>query len=131
MGNEREVESIKELVASSGTAIKAGDLESFMALWDVDGVVMWPGQPVMVGKEAVYSWFSENIFGQLEYLEISRSLPEVKVADGWAYVWLATKGVVRSQTNDQTYEFTTKAIEILRQQADGSWKFWRTIHNQP
>ena len=129
MANYRDVELIERLMSQSRDAFREGDLERFIALVDDAAVVMWPNEHPFVGREAIRSWYSQNVFDQFDYLELVGSSREVEIAGDWAYVWAMAKGVVRSKTDGETFEFSSKAIDILRRQPDDSWKYWRLISN--
>ncbi|MEJ2356643.1 MAG: DUF4440 domain-containing protein [Deinococcales bacterium] len=103
------------------TARNAGDLATWLALWDENAVLMEPGREAVAGMESLrteVSWGSEDsrfalqaqeteVCGQIAY---SRGSFTVDVLD-------QRGGVVDQQ--EGTF------LSVLRQQADGSWKIYR------
>ena len=121
---------IRKLIEEDeGEIIKRGDLEGCVALYHDDAVLMWPDVLPIAGKDAIRSWYSDNIFDRFDYLDLDIAVREVQVADPWAYVWSMSRGTVRTKPEGAEHEFASKDILILRRQADGGWKFWREMLN--
>lgn len=126
--SDHDVELIRQLLLDWERAIKAGDLGSYMDLYDDDAIEMWPGHAPFIGKEAIRAWYAD-FFSHREYVEAAYSIREVEVAGRWAFDWGISRVRWRSKDSGEPVEASGKCIEVLRKQPDGSWKFWRTILN--
>jgi ketosteroid isomerase-like protein len=127
-------------------AVNDGELDKVASFWSEDGVLMPPGQPAAVGKQAVVAWY-QNMFGQVD-ADIDIRSAESQIVGDWAYdrgtftMTLAPKpaGVtgagapagtppgpaaadVKTPASPQTYNY----LVMMRRDAGGSWKLARNI----
>jgi len=122
---EADVEAIKALEHETMRAFNEGDLESYMSLFVDDAVWMPPGDVTIIGKEEIRNWFNFDLFSY----EIVISVDEVQVSGDWAFVLDNWKGTITQKESDETTEFDTKSVLILKRQLDGSWKITHAIWN--
>ena len=90
-----------------------GDAETWLGLWDKDGIRMAPGAPA-VDYATFAPGTSERFANPPASMEINSE--EVVVADSWAY----SRGTF---TVNDTVE--GKFLTIFRRQEDGSWRIYR------
>ena len=127
--NEHDLEKIEQLWHDAVDAVKAGDLDKYMDLHDDNVIVMWPNQFTFTGKEAVRSWFERQIFASYNYLDITHSIEEVEICGDRAFIRGVSENVMALKTGGESWAISSKFIEILKRQDDGSWKYWRKIFN--
>lgn len=99
----------------------SGDAESWLGLWDRDGIQMPPGVPAR-GIETLRPVLGKAWAANPR--DAMRINPEeIVITDGWAY----TRGTYTADAGDTHFE--GKFMTILRRQDDGSWRIYRDIFN--
>ena len=126
--NPNDIDAINELHAQSEAALLAGDLDTYITLLDEDAVALWPDVSPIVGKENIRTWFRDNIFERLNYVEMTHETEEIVANEPWAIWWGYGSGVVTPKAGGEQSTFRVKSLEIMRRQEDGSWRFWRLIN---
>lgn len=120
---------IEKLHQADVAATLARDVEGLTALWDSDGVLLQPGQPAIEGQ-AAFRNFVEQSFVKHPSTQVLQYVPDIRdvqVAGGLAYEWGYFDSTFRASDQDQPVTFRAKFVRVLKQQADGSWKFTRVI----
>lgn len=102
-------------------AAQAHDLERTLSFWSDDVIMMQPGTPTMVGKEAVR-----------RYVAAAFAIPGFSITWVTEHVWVAKSGELAYATGSDEIHMTSadgkpviehnKAVAIWRRQADGAWK---------
>jgi uncharacterized protein (TIGR02246 family) len=118
---------IRQAVDESVAALNASDVESLLDLHASDAVILRPGEEPDIGKEAIRGSF-EDLFRRME-LEESRTIEDLQVSGGHAFVWGLYTVALRPKDGSAPFSEKGKYIDILERQPDGSWKFARTIWN--
>ena len=120
-----DVDGIKKLRASYVAAQDASDAEGGASFWDDDCVLMPPGQPGVVGKEALLACYRGAFASGSGDTKIA--IDEAEVAGDWSfergistYSWILEDG-------GELIQGTDKYLETHRRQPDGSWKFARQM----
>jgi len=125
--SEADAEIVSQLAAEFDRCAREGDLETFVSYSTDDVVWMPPGEPVVVGKQAVREWYA-NFYGTFdidmmhEVLE-THTFGDVVIARGNATETLTPKG------GGSPMSLGAKYLLIFRRQSDGSLKVWRAIAN--
>lgn len=102
-------------------AAQAHDLERTLSFWTDDVIVMQPGAPPMVGKQAVRSYVS-GAFAN----------PDFSISWITDHIWVAKSGDLAYATGSDEIRMTAaegkpviehnKAVAIWRKGPDGSWR---------
>ena len=126
---EAEAEKIMELSREWAKSAQTTDIEKVLSYWSDDAVVMAPGQPATIGKEALR-----------KMLEMNATIPGFEV--NWE-----PKAAYVSESGDLAYSIGVnymkmldslgnkitifhKGVEVWKKQDDGSWKCIVDIFNQ-
>ena len=104
----------------------ARDMQAKMRLFTPDAVLMPPGEASVVGQQAIRAWH-EKIWMGTKY-QCSGTLDEVQVFGDWALARGTFSGVETQASGAQRRE-AGKFLNLIRRQADGSWKIARAIWN--
>ena len=122
---EADIAAIESLTNQVMNAWNEGDLDAFMATVAEDAVYMPPGEPVLIGKEAIRNWYD---FGKETY-DVTISSDEIEICGDWAIQRETWKGSWIQKDSGETTQFESKDINIYRRQPDGSWKKSHSIWN--
>ncbi len=125
---EADVAAIRTLHAEWIAAETSGDLESFMALWSDDGVMMPPNAPTLIGKDAMRE-LARDFYNQFT-VTVETVIDDIVVAGDWAYIrWTTIAGTTTPKDGGMLITGSGKALWILKRQADGNWKLAYDIWN--
>lgn len=125
---EADVAAIRTFHAEWIAAETSGELESFMALWSDDGVMMPPNAPTLIGKDAMREWL-RDFYNQFT-ATIETVIDEIVVAGDWAYVrWTTIAYTTTPKDGGMPITVSGKALWILKRQTDGNWKLAYDIWN--
>jgi uncharacterized protein (TIGR02246 family) len=119
-----DIAAINKVYNQATLACGTGDVELYLSIFTEDAVVMAPGGPAVNGKAELRP-IIEGLFGVFD-LELPYTVDEVGVPGDWAF---ARSRFLYSMTPKEGGETTIspgEQLDILKRQADGSWK----IHNQ-
>jgi uncharacterized protein (TIGR02246 family) len=120
---------IEKLHQADVAATLARDAEALTVLWDSDGVLLQPGQPAIEGKSA-FRKFVEQSFRKSPSAKILKYAPDIRdvqVAGGLAYEWGYFDSTFKASDRAQPVSLRGKFVRVMKQQADGTWKFTRVI----
>jgi uncharacterized protein (TIGR02246 family) len=120
---------IEQLHQADVAATLARDAEALTALWDSDGVLLQPGQPAIAGKSA-FREFAEQSLRRSPSARVLKYVPDIRdvqVAGGLAYEWGYFDSTFRASDQAQPFSVRAKFVRVMKQQADGTWKFTRVI----
>ncbi len=101
-------------------AIRAGDMERWIALWIPEGKQMAPNAPAHIGLEAI----REGNRPLLELFDTEMSIfpDEVRVLGDHAYTHGNYDYSMTPKEGGPAISGSGKFLTILKKQADGSWK---------
>ena len=109
--------AILDIWETYSSARVAGDVETWLGLWDEEGIRMVPGVPAV--DFATFAPITAERFANAPAsMEINSE--EIVVADDWAY----SRGTFT--VNDV---IEGKFLTIFRRQDDGSWRIFRDAMN--
>jgi uncharacterized protein (TIGR02246 family) len=121
--NEADITAINELYDQWCIAANAGDLDHFMSLWADDAILMNPDAPAIFGKEQIRAFY-QTIFEEFSFEATIYGETEVQVSGDLAF----SRGTGTSRVTPKDGGATTfsdaKWLDILKKQADGSWKVY-------
>jgi ketosteroid isomerase-like protein len=114
---DTDEKAILDIWSTYTEARVAGDAETWLGLWDPEGIRMPPGAPALD-----YATFAPGIPERFAKPPASMVIEseEVVVADDWAY----SRG--KFIVNDAV---EGKFLSIFRRQDDGSWRIYRDAFN--
>ncbi|XAH25015.1 nuclear transport factor 2 family protein [Xylophilus sp. GW821-FHT01B05] len=122
--SNEELVAIEAKAVDYLTAFNRADVAAVVATYADDGVLMGPGRPAAVGKDAlatVYPGVFEAIGFNMAY-EIKEV---VQISPDWGFVRSATEG---TETNKATGVVTSAAYHelfLLRKSVAGAWQIAR------
>ena len=109
----------------------AVDTEKLLALRTDDVVYLAPGRPPLVGKDAVRKYL-EEIRQQLanwDMVGFEENWQEVQVAGDFAFQWGTVNIRAKQEGERRESAAARNVMQVLKRQADGSWKIARAIWN--
>lgn len=109
------------------SAAEAGDVEGYLAGITDDAVMMYSGQPSVVGKKAVEPFIVE-FFEQYAFKCDPWQSDEIVVLGTWAFHRYSGIATLRPKGGGEPVVLDRKYIDILRLE-DGSWKISHHIFN--
>lgn len=120
---EADITEIKEVLKQYAVACNAGDFESWISLWDDDGVQMPPDTPPLKGKTQIIEG-NKPSFDQMIVDITINSIEEVKVHGDWGLTRCTYTLAVSPKEGGETIIVMPdgKALTLYERQSDGSWK---------
>jgi uncharacterized protein (TIGR02246 family) len=120
---------IEKLHRADVAATLARDIDGLTELWDDDAVLLQPGQAPIVGRAAFHEFVKQNFAKSpsAKVLKYTPHIRDLKVVDGVAYEWGYFDSTFQPPKGAPSVTFQARFMRVLRQQADGSWKFARVI----
>ena len=108
----------------------AGDIESWIDLWDKDGVKMIVGWPAIEGRDNLLA-FKQARSGKAEVTSMAITNQDVKVAGDWAFVRGVYDQVKTPVDGSDPIVIDGWYSSILKRDQDGNWKlYWDTCASQ-
>ncbi len=124
---QQDISAITAVSKARAAAFSKGDAAGIAIHFTDDAMLMAPDKPAMQGREAVQSYY-QSIFD--EYVPgLNSYYDEVEVSGDLAYGRGFAEVVLTPRQGGQTLRSTAKYINILKRQADGSWKTTHDIWN--
>ena len=108
-------------------AINTGDADSWIALWDENGVQLPPDSPPIQGKAAIDAANRPGFADPIE--EFTIYLDETVAAGGYGYARGTYSFVLPASADSPRLFFEGKYLTIYKRQADGTWKIYRDCFN--
>ncbi len=110
------------------------DPKGLMDVWSEDGVLLNPGTPAVVGKQAIQA-NNEKGHAQVPGFKVLSYTPDLKnihvqIADGWAYEWGETDAKFQLSPDSPPVSMHSKGVRVMKRQSDGSWKFALVCGNE-
>lgn len=104
------------IVASEGS-----DLERILSYWTDDAVVLAPGLPVVIGKDALRSYVQDSM--QIPGFRISWTSTDVTFSPDGNLAYMFSQNAVTMDAPDGTLATTEgRAVTIWRRESDGEWR---------
>jgi uncharacterized protein (TIGR02246 family) len=129
---QTDVEAVTEAVNAVWdeyeASILAGDPDRWIELWVEDGVQLPPGNPPVVGKEAIYERISSDL-DAFEYSEFVINNEDVEVNGDLAFARGNYVVTFAPKSGGDSMSVDGKYMTIMHQQPDGTWKIFRDIFN--
>lgn len=108
-------------------AVETGDVDLYVANYIDDAVQIPPDAPSRIGSEQI----REAIIPALTQFDIVCPIypREAKVIGNWAFGWCDWSLSLTPKEGGETTTFDGKGIDVLKRQADGSWKYYISCWN--
>lgn len=120
---EADIKAIHELYNQWCVSVNAGDLDQFMSLWADDAILMNPDTPAIFGKDQIRASYQPL----LEQFNIAVDIygeTEVQVSGDLAFSRGTGTLTLTAKEKGPTTFTDAKWLDILKKQADGSWKVY-------
>jgi len=126
-----DMQAIERLHQKDIAATLSGDPQALADLFTDDAVLLQPGSPAIVGRQAILS-ANEKEKAKRPPSKVLAYKPEIhdlQVVNGWAFEWIDFEASYKESEDEQPKSFHAKALRILKREADGDWKFSRVMWN--
>ena len=121
----------REAVAAIEDRIRAayaiGDAEGVAGQYTEDAILMNPGQPAVVGRQAIAEGF--RFFFTYFRGELTQEIEEIEVMGDQAWMRGRMQIETTAKKGGAKNRVQGKYIAIARRDADGVWRFARDIYN--
>lgn len=124
---DEEIQKIKDMSAARAAAFNEGNAAAIAIHFTSDGILMAPEQAVAHGRKAVEAYY-QKIFDQY-HTELNSGYEEVEVSGDLAYGRGFAEVRLHPKDGGESLFSTSKYINILKKQKDGSWKTTHDIWN--
>jgi ketosteroid isomerase-like protein len=119
-----EVEKAKLLQRDAewaALASEGSELEAILGYWTDDAVVWPPGQPAVIGKDALRQYLQASL--QIPGFRITWTATDVKISpDGNLAYMFAINEVAMNAPDGSRITVAGRAVTIWRREADGEWR---------
>jgi ketosteroid isomerase-like protein len=125
------LDEIERLHETDQAASKKGDFATLITLLADGCVLLPPGRPPIIGKDAIWKYFQEQKeqLCNIEIIEYMHDFQEIKICGKWAFEWGSFSNAARPAGGGEVIRGKGKLFRILERQENGSWKVSRSIWN--
>lgn len=124
---EGDIEAIKAMSDARAKAFNEGNSVEIARHFTQNASLMAPGKPTQHGPSAVQAYY-QSIFDEYE-TELESGYEEVKVEGDLAFGRGFAKVTLYPKNGEGPIKSTSKYLNILERQSDGSWKTTHDIWN--
>lgn len=124
---DADMAAIENLRADFVTAYNAKDVDGLIRLFTADAVRMPPDEPAVSGTEELRTYFSRRF--ELGDADLSVTTQQTQVSGDWAFGRGTFAVTATPAAGGEPVEYKGKWINIMKRQADGSWKIADNIYN--
>lgn len=124
---EKDKEMITAVSNARAKAFNNSDAAGIAEHFTKDAILMAPGVPAMEGREAVRDYY-QSIFDEYE-TELDSYYEEIKIDGDLAYGRGVAKVTLIPKNDTESSSSTSKYLNILQRQPDGTWKTTHDIWN--
>ncbi len=127
---EREAEREAVMAVFKGLIVvsESGDVEGYMNHLSEEAVMMYSGQPAVVGTAKIRS-FITDFFENYKFQFNPWQSNEIQVLGDWAFHRYSGIATITPKSGGEFIKLDRKYIDILRKEAD-SWKVTHHIFNK-
>jgi len=123
------MDTIQRLIEDEFAAGNAGDTDALLSLRTDDAVEMFPGEPTLVGKDAIRSAWSQETGLTEEFTD--RSVDDIQLAGEYAFVRISFTHTATSINGGDANVSRCKGLWVIRRQPDDSWKIhWEIVNSE-
>lgn len=124
---QQDKEAITAVSNARAKAFNNSDAAGIAEHFTEDAILMAPGIPAMEGRESVRDYY-QSIFDDYEP-ELESRYVEIKIDGDLAYGRGIAKVILIPKDDTESSEATSKYLNILQRQPDGTWKTTHDIWN--
>ncbi|NHE57540.1 YybH family protein [Cyclobacterium plantarum] len=124
---EEDIAAITAMSKARADAFNSGDAVTIASYFTEGAFLMAPATETKIGPQAVEAYYQE-IFDRY-HTELESGYEQVKVDGNLAYGRGFAKVTLYEKSTGDTLHSTSKYLNILERQADGSWKTTHDIWN--
>lgn len=128
VNNPDDIRAIEEMSAARADAFNQGNAAGISIYFTEDGILMAPGSPALTGREAVERYY-QQIFDQY-VTELDSYYEEVKISGDFAFGRGIAEVTLTPHNGGEKIISTSKYVNILHRQEDGSWLTTHDIWNE-
>ena len=121
---EADIAAINAVYDQYCLGASAGDLDLFLSVWVDDVIRIEPDMPPLLGKDQVRIRFAP-LFEQFDQNDTIHGEIEVQVSGDMAFSRGICTVTIMPKQGEATNYLDGKWMDILKRQADGSWKIFR------
>jgi uncharacterized protein (TIGR02246 family) len=123
--NAGEIEEIQCLATRWTSAVEAGDIERLGRLMTEDIIIIHGNGRMVCGRETVMKDFARSF----EDYSVQQSVEseETIVAGEWAFDRAKVHTIISSRKSQDTRQFDSRTVTILRKQSGAEWRVARAI----
>lgn len=122
-----DMQAIEEMSAARAVAFNEGDASEIATHFTDSGVLMAPGFPAQTGRSAVENYY-QAIFDEF-HTSLNSYYEEVEVSGDLAFGRGVAEVELTPRDGGETIQATSKYINILERQPNGSWLTTHDIWN--
>jgi len=100
---------------------ETGDMDLYMDAYADDAVAMPPDGPVVIGSEQIRAMM-QPFFDPSVSVEVAIDLQDAVISGDWLFARSSSSHSITSKEEGTTTTLYSKILEIMKRQADGSWK---------
>jgi len=116
--------AVDETFTKYSALMEAGDLDTWIKLWDDKGVQLPPGAPANVGKATILQSM-RGAFQADDYRDFVINTEEVEVFGDLGFASGTFSTLIVPKAGGEGNPFDGKFLTIFKKQADGTWKMYR------
>ena len=124
---EKDIAAITAVSKARADAFNQGNAAGIAVHFTEDALLMAPDQPTLKGRSAVQAYY-QRIFDEYE-TRLKSYYEEVKVSGQLAYGRGFAEVALIPKQGGQALTSTAKYINIMKREADGTWKTTHDIWN--
>jgi len=124
---EQDIAAIEAMSKARAVAFNEGNAADIALHFTDDAILMAPGQAPSQGKEAVRAYY-QSIFDTYQ-TSLTSYYEEVKVEGDLAYGRGFAEVILTPKSGGESISSTSKYLNILQRQPNGSWKTTHDIWN--
>jgi uncharacterized protein (TIGR02246 family) len=128
MGYETDREGLYVHREAYNGALKAGDLEGWLATLTDDCVFLPPGAPALKGKDAIRTWAGENMFSVFD-VALEYDFEEVDFVGSTAQAWGWFDQTLTPKDGSEPLRIRGKFLDVFQPDEAGDWKLARCAYN--
>jgi len=122
-----DIEAITAMSEARAKAFNQGDAAAIASYFTEDAILMAPGEPPRVGPEQVEDYY-QSIFDKYD-TALQSYYNEVEVSGDLAYGRGTAEVQLYPKGQDTVLTSVSKYLNILKRQADGTWKTTHDVWN--
>jgi ketosteroid isomerase-like protein len=119
--NSEKIRLLERDAQWSKAASEGQDIDHILSFWTNDAIVMPPGFPSIVGKDALRHYVENSL--QIPGFQISWKSSDVEFSlDGNLAYMFSQNEVSMNGKDGNSFTMTGRAVTVWRRESDGEWR---------